>query len=313
MATEQEIADGLNEAFGITVPAPFVQMVCMAARYGVAGAQDVADRSHRFPHFFEVLFSFDFAAEDIRSPVRQLPRRGLVVIPPEFLEFGGSLTAASKKTRPWWKEQDRRSDTLVHYGFVVHAPELGHDDHPVGEFRTFDGQPILRLGDDTRSGLEFVMSRVLHRWAEDPTPDPDTIYQRDKDRSDIDALAAEIGVTPSPAKGGRPPERITPTVPSGWRHVPSSDGVGVLAPEGAFADRPPIVTKPGQPVGPAIDDALIMVESGHPATALLGLRETWWHHPRSYDIFNALRPAWCRVYRALDRPLLAQALERTDA
>jgi hypothetical protein len=85
--------------------------------------------------------------------------------------------------------------------------------------------------------------------------------------------------------------------------------VGVLAPVDAFADRPPVVADPPEGVEAAIGDAQSMIQAGHPATALLGIRETFWRDHTSHAAFDAVKDVWAWAYHELGRPLLAEALE----
>jgi hypothetical protein len=97
----------------------------------------------------------------------------------------------------------------------------------------------------------------------------------------VSARLAELGIVPDPAKAGRNYDGdhgkpVLPTVPEGWCHVPSSDGVGVLAPAKKFdpacsysmADRPNVDS--------VLHDSVRYLANGFPATALWLLRECYW-------------------------------------
>jgi hypothetical protein len=95
-------------------------------------------------------------------------------------------------------------------------------------------------------------------------------------------------------------------IPAGWRYEPGDDGVGVLAAADAFADRMPIEFGEG-----AADQALAaadrLLDAGNPATALLGLKNTFAAMPTCY--FTDLKPLWAQAYRDLGRAQLADRLD----
>jgi hypothetical protein len=98
-------------------------------------------------------------------------------------------------------------------------------------------------------------------------------------------------------------------VPPGWRYEPGEDVIGVLAPAEAFAGREPVVARVelDEPLEPALADAARQLDAGCPATALLGIEDTFVSTPPCY--FADLRPLWARAYRELGRPQLVAALD----
>lgn len=187
-------------------------------------------------------------------------------------------------------------------GWAVPAPELGRSDHPV-VLVCSDEPGAVFVGKDTGAGLEFMLSRTLRRWRERP-PSSD-------DRELLDRLVAEAGLRPDPDREFAMNAPITFEVPEGWRHERSADGIGVLAPADAFTDEGAIVADVpwGKPwaLEPVLADAAQLLDGGYPATALLGLRDTF---HTSYSYFRELRPLWARAYRDLGRPQLAEDLDR---
>jgi hypothetical protein len=84
----------------------------------------------------------------------------------------------------------------------------------------------------------------------------------------------------------------------------------VLAPADAFADREPVVADVdlrNELLEPALADAARALDAGHPATALLGLKDTFVNSPSCY--FADLKPLWARAYRDLGRPQFAERLD----
>ncbi|MFC7582664.1 hypothetical protein ACFQYP_01755 [Nonomuraea antimicrobica] len=186
-------------------------------------------------------------------------------------------------------------------GWAVPAPELGGADHPVVLVGPDEPGAVV-VGQDTRAGLEFMLSRTLRRWRERPP-------SRD-DRELLDRLVAEVGLRPDPDRELATDAPIPFEVPAGWRHESSADGIGVLAPDDAFTDEGAVVADVpwGKPwaLEPVLDDASQLLDAGYPATALLGLRDTF---HTSYPYFSELRPLWARAYRDLGRPQLAEDLD----
>ncbi|MEU5646149.1 hypothetical protein [Streptomyces milbemycinicus] len=219
-------------------------------------------------------------------------------------------------------------------GWLVPAPELSRLDHPVALANGHE-HGVTLIGADTRTGLEFMLSRALRRWREDPDPeppagrDPDVwlaqnqwrINARAKDRQLADRLAAELRVHPDPDRTF-PGSRWNGTavmqdtefgivfdVPEGWRHEPGADGIGVLAPADAYNDREPVVYVSSweSSLEPALADAERLLDTGHPATALLGLKDIFVNAPSGH--FADLKPLWARAYRDLGRPEYAERLD----
>ncbi|MGP3985851.1 hypothetical protein [Streptomyces sp. 3N207] len=78
-------------------------------------------------------------------------------------------------------------------------------------------------------------------------------------------------------------------IPEGWRHETGADGIGVLAPADAYADRKPVVAN--RPLlEPELIAAACWLDSGYPATASLAFKDTSVNGP-SCD-FADLKPLW---------------------
>jgi hypothetical protein len=126
----------------------------------------------------------------------------------------------------------------------------------------------------------------------------------------------QLGIVPDPSKAGRNYDdghfrSVIPAVPQGWHYIPSSDGVGVLAPAAQFHptflhfldDRPNSTL--------VLDAASGHAAQGFPATLLWLLRECYWHTwaPAAEDILGLCR-AMNDAYVALGRPSLAAVVDR---
>jgi hypothetical protein len=235
---------------------------------------------------------------------------------PEFVSFGALGTGA-------------------YIGWLVPAPELERLDHPAALASGHD-YGVTWIGEDTTTGLEFMLSWTLRRWREQPELAPPAgrdpkvwlaqnqylIDAHAEDRRLLDRLATELGVHPDPDRSyagsswNGPSVRLDDEfeivfdVPEGWRHEHGADGIGVLAPSNAFADRDPVVadlTVPNESLEPVLIDATRTLDAGHPATALLGLKDTFVGSATCY--FADLKPLWSQAYRDLGRIQYAERLD----
>lgn len=109
----------------------------------------------------------------------------------------------------------------------------------------------------------------------------------------------------------RPGEEPRPTipVPTGWQFLPSSDGVGTLAPAGLFCPQPlDEFDRYGPPIS-FVQAAERALKEGYLATALHYLREglcyCWVNKP--YDLARRM----VDVYNMLNRQILAIELTHT--
>ncbi len=196
----------------------------------------------------------------------------------------------------------------IQYGFVVHAPELARADYPIAEWDPRGGhESIHGLGSSSTEGLERLLSRTLAHWEGGAE-----LVEGARER--LWAFARAIDIEPAAAKAkaviseqGEPPR---PFVPAGWRHELTIDGIGVLAPEGAFG------REHEEAVEGSTEDVVVIAErafeAGHPASALIVLRDALaldWSTPGAIEL---LSPAMQRAYSALGRPLLAKLLARAS-
>lgn len=199
----------------------------------------------------------------------------------------------------------------IHFGFVIHAPELEQQDLPIG---VIDPSGLVEgvklLGTNFEHALERLLSEALEI---DPT-DEERVY----------AIASLLNVHPDLDKRNlnymEYGELIVPVIPQGWHFEPSSDGIGVLAPREAFIENSPTCKTwsfdlPNYPYY-QIDAALQLAEDclcrNSPGSALFILRELYW---RSTDdrAFIHSKELWQATYAQLNRPLLSNVIEEEVA
>lgn len=243
-----DVAACLAEAYGVEPPRVFVELAEAAfehaTREGFVNDTDYLG--------FEGA-GFDLAGLAQRPVWEDCEPYSYACTPPELFVFGSPGVDG------------------IHYGFIVHAPEL--PPYPLAALNPMDSEGGLRaLG---------------------ATPDE---------------TAALLGGGRSEAPVFDPAwPLVEPIVPEGWRHLPSSDGVGVLAPEHAFGDAPSVDVAHYSPLAPVERAATVALMRGHPATSLWILREFLAnnHNGDAVSARAALR-LMAQAYRALDRPLLAE-------
>ena len=200
-----------------------------------------------------------------------------------------------------------------HFGYVIHAPELGASDYPIARFEPMDSGGVYLLGTSTFEAVETHLSTNI-RDAQ--------LYDWDSPLShawwpQVSTRLAELRIVPDPAKAGRnydgdDGKPVLPTVPEGWRYVPCSDGVGVLAPAEKFHPVCSYSMDDRPNVDFVLEASMTHLADGFPATALWLLRECYW---RTWT--SATDAALCRAmidtYHALGRPSLAAVVDRRIA
>lgn len=243
-----DVAACLGEAYGVEPPSRVVELAQAAfkhaTREGFVNDTDYLSFGG---------LGFDLAGLAQRPVWPECEPYGYPCTPPELFVFGSPGVDG------------------IHYGFVVHTPELSP-------------YPLAALNPmDTEGGIRALGSTD----------------------AETDALLAPGG-SQAPVFDPRWPA-IEPGVPEGWRHEPTSDGVGVLAPADAFGDAPVVDVAHYSALAPVERAANLAVMHGHPATSLWLLREFFAnnHHGDTVSARAALR-LMAQAYRALGRPLLAE-------
>lgn len=232
------------------------------------------------------LGSFDDFTDAVGFYVGDEPRR-YKNTPPELFPFGWMGVGG------------------VHYGHVLYTPELSQDDYPVAHFSPTDfGSPASAVGTNSVEAISNLLA-AHYEIARD------NIENEDAERSL--RLFAALQFDPrgygndriyGPDGNGRP---ITPAIAPGYRHVLTSDGIGVMAPVATFApEDETIVTAPRIDSKRTLDDRLTPVRrmmDCFPASALLRLKEEWWND-RGPSVQMLLEEA----YRRLGRDIVASAV-----
>jgi hypothetical protein len=190
-----------------------------------------------------------------------------------------------------------------YFGYVIHAPELQLDDHPMGSIVPGDNDGVVSAGASTPGAIENMIS-----------------YMRDRPEGlaeiDLDWLGT-IGLRPDRAKAqqarqliGEEYARPSPRVPAGWRHLMTSDGVGVVARESEFngADTEPL---PRDSSARYVAAADAQMAAGYHGSALWYLKEAWWsaYFAPQQDM-RQIKLGLVRAYEKLGKTLLADTMTR---
>jgi len=267
-------AENLTYAFGFPIPPPFVTVLN-------ALCEDCGSAAAAYERFQNALGS-DLTDQEIRD--------GYDLSPPELFPFAATGVDGG------------------HFGYVIHAPELPATDYPIGQFEPSDGYGVYLLGTTTFEAFETELSFQMQY-------DQEFGLFRSPFASEwwpeVATRLRALGIEPDPAKAGRNYENdngkpVAPVIiPDGWRHVPSADGVGVLAPARLFHPEPLPVMERRPDVNAILDTALRHAADHFPASALWLLREGYF---LSYAL--GLRSAMIDAYQALGRPSLAAVVSR---
>ena len=269
--------ESLSSNFGFLVPPPFV-VVLNALCEDCASGNAVYDRVDDALHWLLVRESIDY-------------RYGQT--PPELFPIAQTGVDGG------------------HFGYVIHAPELALSDYPIGRFEPMDSDGAYLLGATTFEAIETQMSFIMRCAQENDSRFPGSFEWW----PEVSRRLAQLGIVPDPSKAGGndhggDSKRVLPTVPQGWRHVPSADGVGVLAPAEQFHPTFALCLEDRPSPALVLDSALRHCEEHFPATALWLLRESYWRTwPPNIEICRAMIDA----YVSLGRPSLAAVVERRIA
>jgi hypothetical protein len=190
----------------------------------------------------------------------------------------------------------------IHWGPMVHAPELELEDYAWAEHNPCEYSSYL-LGSNSSDAIEQILSDNLGRLAssdEDPLNEAGFIRE----------ISTMLSLAPSASKARDLSQwvfpLVVPLVPTGWHYVATSDGVGVLAAASAFCSEVPECWGSG-----SLDECMERVQSylrqGYPATALGIIRE---FHRKAMPGLEDLAPQWMEIYTQLNRPLLAREVDR---
>lgn len=259
--------ESLSRAFGFRIPEAFVSVI--RALY----EQSDGD-GEKYNVCFAEATGFCLAGKDARYPQT----------PPELYPVGTMGVDG------------------VHFGYVIHAPELEAHDYPMGDICPMEFDGVMFVGGDTREAFENLMSFELSL--------------KPRESGCIWLVSSVLGVHPKAEKAKRRYGsdgrglRIEPVIPQGWKYIPSSDGVGVLAPENAFSPSEIRTLDSSESVDVYLREARRALEGGFPATALYYLREGYWESWTDEGVVTAISVPLIEAYCALGRPSLAQMTKR---
>lgn len=188
------------------------------------------------------------------------------------------------------------------FGCVIHAPELGSDDYPMGSMVPGEREGVIFAGNTTIAAVENMIS-YMHSWPEG------------FDNIDLRWLAS-IGLQPNPARAhyarlhtGTKYARPSPSLPDGWRHVMTSDGIGVVAQASAFSEAGASALAGDNSLLHCIAAADAEVAAGRYGSALYHLKEAWWQwYPD--DEMRQVKHRLVETYHKLGKTLLADAMSK---
>ena len=190
------------------------------------------------------------------------------------------------------------------FGYAIHAPELQPHDYPMGSMVPGERDGVISAGNTTPSAIENMISYMRDR--------PDGF-------ADIDlAWLATIGLVPEPAKARQVHQlvgdawcRPSPAIPDGWRHVMTSDGIGVVAPVSTFNPNGTEPLPRDASLARYMAAADTETAAGHDGSALCYLKDAWWWRyfsPR--EEVRQVRDRLVRTYEVLGKTLLADTMSK---
>lgn len=299
MVSEVEVQKALSRLYGFRVPLPFAKFVktmLWIAEAAYPQQQDFCNLNCVNIYFGGYILPY---IDSSKSYSNSLRTGRYDQTPLELFPFGGSGIDG------------------IHYGYVVHAPELELSDYPIGEFSPMDGIGVTLIGSDTRSAFEQLLAEALELNLElscDPgfsvrSLPPDIERQLILDVAETLDISLEALESKEPRDlGFESLQRITPDIPPGWCYENSRDGVGVLAPS-RFFDPTFLLHHSNLVAENALEDIRFLLDQDYPASALFVIREMYWDDPRA-RVFSMLAPLWVEAYSALGRSLLASVVEQ---
>jgi hypothetical protein len=281
----------LSRHFGFRVPDAFARFIHHAlAECSKDGAFDNWDFYRYYPRFgfnmpVEINYDSD-RGEWTYTPNESYDSYYNYGLPPELCMFG--------------------SMDSLRFGFIVHDPSLQQPEWPVGKVsdREFG---VIRYGDTTAQGWESLIS--LARAKDNPDQEELRKYEALEKLFNLHPRPEEIvAEVVGPGVGtydGEKPSHAVPVIPPGWRHEPSSDGIGVLAPASMFASHELEELED-------TDDAAQLIADGYHATALLALRETLWvnWHSGKEPFYEECALLMKDAYVKMGRPLFAHRVQQ---
>jgi hypothetical protein len=186
----------------------------------------------------------------------------------------------------------------IHYGYVVHASELGELDYHMAEYAPAEFTPVSLIGLNTFEGFNYFLNGAKEQIRE---LNPSFLYE-----FETQILAPIHEVFEATRNFVSDTNRNNVSIPYNWKTMPTLDGVGVLAPNDAFT------SSKIQAVSDILDDVLAQIdhllEAGYPASALIIARDFYWK--ADFTTFPAISSGLKNIYRALGRENLAKEVDR---
>jgi hypothetical protein len=193
------------------------------------------------------------------------------------------------------------------YGYLNAAPELNLPDLPMGVFVPGDSVGVDHVGNTTLSAIENMISYMHH----------------DSGFAEVDlGFLKTIGLSPSAKKAkyvrlldGQTWVRPKPSLPKGWKHVMTTDGVGVIAETSRFRPGPTKQWSLKVSLGRFLAEAENDLTAGFAGSTLYHLKEAWllpcWAVNQTQR--RSLKKRLIEVYEILGKDVLAQVLKRYSA
>jgi hypothetical protein len=288
------LQDELNQQFGFLVPEPIValmdQIIAIADETGTINFDETT-----VGLMFSGYFNYHLWLRSDPQATTDWSRNSSGRYPFTPVEFFPGFTAGIDG---------------IAWGLLVHAPELQLADYPWAEYAPMEHgtDRCCLLGQDSIEALEQILSEKLdiiencsdesYRW--DEHNQKALIYQ----------LAASLNLQVSATKARDFSQwtstPIVPFIPSNYRFLTTSDGVGVLAPVDRFhSDSQEL------PLADSVKECHELVQrylaSNHPATALGIIREFCFQEMPELE---SISEDWIEIYKRLDRSVLAREIER---
>jgi len=191
-----------------------------------------------------------------------------------------------------------------YFGYVIHAPELELDDYPMGSIVAGENDGVVFAGDSTADAVENMICYMRNRT-------------EGLAEVDLDWLGT-FGLRPNHAKAqqarrliGEEYARPSPRLPAGWRHLMSSDGVGVVANESEFNGAGTEPLRRDSPPARYVAAADAQVAAGYHGSALWYLKEAWWwaYFAPDQDV-RQIKLGLVRAYEKLGKSLLADTMTK---
>jgi hypothetical protein len=184
----------------------------------------------------------------------------------------------------------------IQLGFVVHTPELRLPDYRVVIIDLSTRDPEV-LGESTVEAMSHLARGTIHSVGEL------SIEQEER----LSELRRAFGTA---FPGRRRPKnslRPKPSLPAGYCFLPTTDGIGVVAPRDAFSRRIPKKSSESGwgECGPALPLARQALRAGAPASALVLCKDALFDDMDAPEV-GEVRACCVQAYEQLGRPLHAR-------